>query len=56
MEQQVAFPLAPLPVHNEPFDFILKEGFLRQDVYQELERSFPVQRPSGSLVGPKLIM
>ena len=51
MDQPSAFPLEPLPVHSEPFDFILKEGFLRQDVYRELERSFPACPPSTGPTG-----
>ena len=51
MNQQTAFPLEVLPVQTQPFDFISKEGFLRPDVYQELERSFPACPPSTGPTG-----
>ncbi|MBI4907339.1 MAG: 2OG-Fe(II) oxygenase [Acidobacteria bacterium] len=41
-----AFSFEPRFVHAEPFDFIQQEQFLREDLYRELERSFPVCPPS----------
>ena len=46
LETVIAFPLSPLPVRNEPFAHIEKEQFLRRDVYEELERTYPVCPPS----------
>src|SRR5712692_913082 len=51
MDHAKAFPLTTLPVHDEPFDFILKEDFIRLDVYAELERSFLTCPPSTGPTG-----
>jgi len=51
MDHQNAFPLELLPIQTSPFDHISKAGFLFPDVYQELERSFPVCPPSTGPTG-----
>src|ERR1700722_17328172 len=51
MDQQSAFPLEVLPVQTQPFDFVSKEGFLRANVYHELQRTFPVCPPSTGPTG-----
>lgn len=47
MVSEPAFPLLPQPVRQDPFDHILCPDFLRSEVYQELERTFPVCPPSS---------
>jgi hypothetical protein len=46
-----AFPLSPLPVQKDPFDHIVQEQFMDPEVYQEIERSFPVCAASTGPTG-----
>ncbi len=51
MKVSQAFPFTLLPVQEKPFDHIVQSNFLDRQVYEELERSFPLCPPSSGPSG-----